>query len=99
MELTARLLPRRVMIYTLTSSAHAGADPSSWTLQGSDDGTHWKDLDRRHDEVFAWRRQTRAFVVSTPGSYRHYRWLPKGKAPVTLAEIEWLGPSPNDSGH
>lgn len=98
-ELTARLLPRRVMIYTLTSSAHAGADPSAWTLQGSDDGTHWKDLDRRHDEVFAWRRQTRAFVVSTPGSYRHYRWLPKGKAPVTLAEIEWLGPSPNDSGH
>jgi len=91
--LKTRDYPRRVMIYTLTSSTKAGADPSAWTLQGSADGSHWTDLDTRSDEHFAWRRQTRAFVVKHPGSYRTYRWKPTGDNPVTLSEIEWLGPS------
>jgi len=87
--------PRRVLAYTLTSSARAGADPSDWTLQGSDDGRHWTELDARHGERFDWRRQTRAFVVKHPGAYRYYRWTPSGNGPVTLAEIEWLGPPDN----
>lgn len=91
--LTAKDRARSVLIYTLTSSVRPGADPSDWTLQGSDDGRHWTTLDTRQGEHFAWRRQTRAFAVKTPGRYHRYRWLPAGAAPVTLAEIEWLGPT------
>ena len=88
--------PRRVLAYTLTSSAHAGADPADWRLQGSNDGTRWTDLDTRRGERFDWRRQTRAFLVAHPGSYRYYRWTPGGHGPVALAEIEWLGPVPDN---
>jgi hypothetical protein len=75
--------------YTLTSPAdHTGA-PTAWTLQASDDGTHWKTLDQRAGETFRWDRQTRAFSIPHPGSYTHYR-LALG-AESTLAEVELLG--------
>ncbi|MEU8826550.1 GH92 family glycosyl hydrolase [Streptomyces sp. NPDC048636] len=78
----------RATQYTLTSSDRAEA-PSGWVLQGSADGAHWKDLDRRSDQSFAWDRQTRAFSIRAPGSYGHYRLVADGKA--TLAEVELLG--------
>ncbi|WP_335940191.1 GH92 family glycosyl hydrolase [Streptomyces sp. PTD5-9] len=73
--------------YTLTSDA-AGAAPAGWVLQGSADGTRWKDLDVRSHESFAWDRQTRAFSVRSPGSYAHYRLVFAGTG--RLAEIELL---------
>lgn len=73
--------------YTLTSDKAAGA-PSGWVLQGSSDGTTWKDLDRRSAESFAWDRQTRVFSVREPGSYAHYRLVFAGEG--TLAELELL---------
>lgn len=73
--------------YTLTSAGHAEA-PTGWVLQGSDDGTQWRDLDRRSGESFRWDRQTRAFSVPEPGSYRHYRLVLDGES--TLAEVELL---------
>ncbi|MEV0178541.1 GH92 family glycosyl hydrolase [Streptomyces sp. NPDC050625] len=74
--------------YTLTSSADRGKAPAGWTLQGSADGTTWQTLDRRTGESFAWDRQTRAFTVTTPGSYTKYRLILDGEA--TLAEVELL---------
>ncbi|SFQ54728.1 alpha-1,2-mannosidase, putative [Amycolatopsis arida] len=59
-------------MYTLTSGSRAG-DPSSWVLEGSADGTEWTVLDERLDQVFRWRRQTRAFGVPEPAAFRHYR--------------------------
>jgi predicted alpha-1,2-mannosidase len=73
--------------YTLTSADHAGA-PEGWVLQGSADGSTWRDLDRRSGESFRWDRQTRAFSVPEPGAYRHYRLVLDGEA--TLAEVELL---------
>ena len=73
--------------YTLTSSVHTTA-PTAWSLQGSSDGTTWKTLDRRSGETFAWDRQTRAFTVSTPGTYGRYRLVFDGQ--VTLSEVELL---------
>ncbi|MFF9281773.1 GH92 family glycosyl hydrolase [Streptomyces griseosporeus] len=73
--------------YTLTSAGHAEA-PAGWVLQGSDDGTRWRDLDRRSGESFRWDRQTRAFSVPEPGSYRHYRLVLDGES--SLAEVELL---------
>ncbi|MGV9275040.1 GH92 family glycosyl hydrolase [Streptomyces griseosporeus] len=73
--------------YTLTSAGHAEA-PTGWVLQGSDDGTRWRDLDRRSGESFRWDRQTRAFSVPEPGPYRHYRLVLDDES--TLAEVELL---------
>ncbi|MFD9109311.1 GH92 family glycosyl hydrolase [Streptomyces bottropensis] len=73
--------------YTLTSSDRTEA-PAGWTLQASADGTDWKTLDRRSGEPFAWDRQTRAFSITTPGAYDHYRLVLDDSA--TLAEVELL---------
>ncbi|MEV6958074.1 GH92 family glycosyl hydrolase [Streptomyces sp. NPDC051207] len=73
--------------YTLTSADRAEA-PTGWVLQGSADGSRWRDLDRRSGESFRWDRQTRAFSVPEPAAYRHYRLVLDGGA--TLAEVELL---------
>ncbi|WP_232823645.1 GH92 family glycosyl hydrolase [Dyella sp. C9] len=84
---------QEVQMYTLTSMARGGSDPGAWTLQGSQDGVHWVVLDRRHDERFGWRRQTRVFAVAHPAPFRYYRWQADVSPSngVGLAEIEWLG--------
>ena len=82
---------QQVSMYTLTSSAKAGSDPSTWVLEGSNDGKQWTVVDKRQGEQFAWRRQTRAFGVAHPGNYSYYRWHAQGAHGVVVAEIEWLG--------
>ncbi|MFF4230808.1 GH92 family glycosyl hydrolase [Streptomyces sp. NPDC001820] len=77
----------RAVQYTLTSSARAKA-PAGWVLQGSHDGTVWKDLDKRSGQSFAWDRQTRVFTVGTPGTYAKYRLVATSSG--TLAEVELL---------
>jgi hypothetical protein len=81
--------PAEVRLYTLTSSA-GGPDPTAWTLRGSADARTWHDLDTRSDEVFPWRRQTRAFTVAAPRAFRHHRIVFTG-AP-RLAQIQLLAP-------
>ncbi|MET8676887.1 GH92 family glycosyl hydrolase [Streptomyces sp. NPDC004647] len=87
---TGAELPKasRVAYYTLTSSKKSEA-PAGWVLKGSRDGKKWTTLDRRSGQSFAWDRQTRAFAVADPGSYRHYRLEAVGGS-ATLAEIELL---------
>jgi predicted alpha-1,2-mannosidase len=87
--------------YTLTSgTGYAGADPRSWVVKGSNDGTTWKVLDQRQGETFQWRSQTRAFRLVRPGTYVYYRIEVTengGGASTTLAEVELLNnekPSP-----
>ena len=76
---------------TLTSGASAAA-PSDWQLQASSDGQHWRTLDARRHERFAWPRQTRAFAVRAPGNYAYYRLrLEPDGTKQALAEIELLG--------
>ncbi|MDI3402357.1 GH92 family glycosyl hydrolase [Streptomyces cavernicola] len=77
----------RAVQYTLTSADRAKA-PDGWVLEGSADGDEWKVLDRRDEQSFQWDHQTRAFTVADPGTYRHYRLVPKGAS--TLAEVELL---------
>ncbi|MGW4271831.1 GH92 family glycosyl hydrolase [Streptomyces seoulensis] len=74
--------------YTLTSPADHSQAPTGWTLQASSDGTHWRTLDRRSGESFAWDRQTRPFTIASPGGYTKYRLVFDGAA--TLAEVELL---------
>ena len=78
--------------YTLTSGTGT-ADPSSWKLQGSYDGSTWTTIDERSDQSFEWRLQTRPFKIAHPGRYAHYRL--EVAAGTTLAEVELLGiPAP-----
>jgi hypothetical protein len=82
-----------VSFYTLTSGG-AGGHPTAWTLEGSDDGKHWKTLDRRTGERFEWARYTRPFRLDAPARYRRYRLvIAEASDPVqfSLAEIELLG--------
>ncbi|MFE9093585.1 GH92 family glycosyl hydrolase [Streptomyces sp. NPDC007264] len=74
--------------YTLTSSADHTKAPTGWTLEASQDGTHWRTVDRRSDEPFTWDRQTRVFSVPHPGAYAHYRLVLNAES--TLAEVELL---------
>lgn len=73
--------------YTLTSATAAKA-PTDWVLQGSADGTSWKDLDKRSGQTFAWDKQTRVFSVQAPKAYAQYRLVSKQAA--TLTEIELI---------
>jgi predicted alpha-1,2-mannosidase len=79
----------KATFYTLTSSNTTGTDPASWTLKGSDDGVTWTTIDRRRDQTFDWRLQTRPFKIAKPGAYKHYALT--GVTGSSLAEIELLG--------
>ena len=79
---------REVRFFTLTSAETGGADPSSWEVEGSNDGRRWRELDDREDESFQWRLQTRPFKLDDRDDYRHYRIVFDG--PVRLAEVELL---------
>jgi predicted alpha-1,2-mannosidase len=83
--------PQGATFYTFTNGA-AGADPSDWVVEGSDDGSTWKTLDERHGQTFAWRTQTRPFALAHPGAYSHYRIRFLGATAPRLAEIELLNP-------
>ena len=78
--------------YTLTSG-QAGADPRSWVLEGSNDGTKWKEVDKRTNESFDWRQQTRPFEVGKGGRYQYYRLTVTATTGGTssLAEVELIG--------
>jgi predicted alpha-1,2-mannosidase len=89
---------RKATMYTITSGNVAG-DPSSWTLQGSNDGVKWRDLDTRSNQGFAWRLYTRPFTIAKPGQYARYRLVvtaSSGDAPTpTIAELELLAEAPD----
>ena len=66
--------PAAVTKYSLTSANDAAErDPKNWTLQGSNDGSTWTDLDTRTNEVFADRYQRREFELTNTTVYAHYR--------------------------
>ena len=75
--------------YTLTSGDDEAADPSSWTLKGSNDGATWQVIDRRSEESFDWRPQTRPFKLDRPSNFSRFR-IEFADAAVTLAEVELL---------
>ena len=87
---------QRVGMYTLTSGTAAG-DATGWTLEGSQNGRSWRTLDTRTAQTFAWRNQTRPFVVADPGSYRMYRLVASSAGTASLSEVELLV-APGSSG-
>ncbi|MER5338544.1 ThuA domain-containing protein [Micromonospora sp. NPDC002717] len=88
--------PVVVSRYALTSANDfPGRDPKNWTLQGSEDGTTWTDLDTRSNETFPQRFQTRQFSFTNSKAYLHYRLnvtANSGEPLIQLAELWLIGP-------
>ena len=84
--------PVAVSSYSLTSANDfAGRDPKNWTLQGSNDGTTWTDLDTRTNQVFPERFQTRKFEFTNTTAYANYRLnitANAGEPLIQLADLE-----------
>jgi predicted alpha-1,2-mannosidase len=66
--------PTSITHYALTSANdHDERDPMDWTLQGSDDGSTWTQLDSQAGQTFSARFQTKEFRIPATAPYRTYR--------------------------
>ncbi len=66
--------PVKVVTYALTSADdHDERDPKDWTLQGSEDGKSWTDLDSRTGQTFSERFQTKSYDFTADKAYQHFR--------------------------
>jgi len=81
--------------YGLTSANDVPErDPSAWQFQASNDGTNWTNLDKRTNQTFATRLQSRAYAIANTTPYRIYRLnITKNRSgdSLQLAELD-LGP-------
>jgi predicted alpha-1,2-mannosidase len=77
--------------YTVTAGATPGADPSAWTLEGSNDGQSWTTVDARSGVVFANRGELKPFKLANPATFAQFRLSVTAGAPtVSIAELELL---------
>lgn len=79
------------LAYTVTSGGDPNDSAQAWDLAASDDGVNWTVIDHREAQHFAWKRQTRPFLIAHPRPHRLYRWRPEGAHPTTIGEFELLG--------
>ncbi|MDP2572243.1 glycoside hydrolase N-terminal domain-containing protein [Vibrio penaeicida] len=65
---------KAVRYYSLTSGNDVPSrDPTSWVLEGSDNGRNWEVLDIRANQSFDSRKQTRHFNIADAQAYSRYR--------------------------
>ncbi|MFI5910981.1 GH92 family glycosyl hydrolase [Dactylosporangium sp. NPDC051541] len=66
--------PAAAVKYSLTSANDAaGRDPRDFTVQGSNDGSQWTDLDRRTGQTFSGRFATNTYSFANTTAYSWYR--------------------------
>jgi glucose/arabinose dehydrogenase/PKD repeat protein/type 1 glutamine amidotransferase len=89
--------PVAIAHYAMTSANDFdGRDPVDWTLQGSQDGQNWTDLDKRSGQKFPQRFQTQDYTFTNTTVYAYYRLdiTKNGGEPLTqLAELRLFGPT------
>jgi hypothetical protein len=74
--------------YALTSANDAETrDPKNWTLQGSQDGTNWTDLDTRTNQVFDDRFAVKRYAFTNTTAYLHYRLNITANSGATLIQL------------
>jgi predicted alpha-1,2-mannosidase len=77
--------------YTVTAGATPGADPSAWTLEGSNDGVAWTTVDSRTGVSFANRGELKPFKLASPGTFGQFRLTVTAGGPtIALSELELL---------
>ncbi|SEE54330.1 ThuA domain-containing protein [Jiangella alba] len=94
-QITVRLTEAAAVNQYALSSANdsAGRDPQDWTLQGSNDGTTWTDIDRRTNEDFPERFQTKAYTIANTTAYEYLRLditRNSGDSITQLAELQFF---------
>lgn len=90
----------KLTAYSVTSGTDVAEAPAAWTLQGSNDGTEWTDVDSRSGVIFSHKGETRLYEFSLPDdrntlpSYHYYRLVmtpADGKQTVNISEWQLLG--------
>ena len=86
--------PISINTYGITASkSEPTRDPAAWTLEGSNDGTTWTQLDSRTGEVFSQRYATQFYSVETGAPYSTYRLTvdaTNGANQLQIGEIQLL---------
>jgi hypothetical protein len=63
--------------------------PKDWQIQGSNDGTTWKDLDFQKNQITWKTNEERTYVVASPAAYEFYRfYFAAGNQPEILRIYE-----------
>lgn len=75
--------------YTLTTDADAA--PSSWVLEGSNNGTVWKTIDEHTEVLFPYPATTATFKVQPGQAYVWYRLRMTGSEESRLAQWQMFG--------
>lgn len=86
-------MPIQLQGYSICSGLESN-DPVSWTLQASNDGTHWDVLHEQTDTTFAVRAQQMCYDVESSMPYIYYKLslvLPEGVNKLSLSEWQLLG--------
>ena len=66
--------PVSINAYTISAAKNEPTrDPASWTLEGSNDGNTWAQIDSQTGEAFSQRYATQFYTTGTTPSYKYYR--------------------------
>jgi hypothetical protein len=66
--------PTAITHYAISSANdHPERDPKDWTLQGSNDGIIWTQLDKQTDQSFSARFQQKDYKIAPTAPYRFFR--------------------------
>lgn len=76
--------------YLLAPAPDAGADPTDWTVSGSDDGLAWTTVDTRTGETFP-DRTPRAFSFGNTKAYTVYRMTFTAPGAFRIAGVALTG--------
>ncbi|WSX88538.1 GH92 family glycosyl hydrolase [Micromonospora sp. NBC_00898] len=83
--------PAAVVRYSLTSANDAPSrDPRDFTVQGSNDGNTWTDLDRQTGQSFSGRFVTNTYSVTNTTAYGYYRLNTTANSGDSLVQLaDW----------
>ena len=80
--------PVSINTYGITASkSEPTRDPADWTLEGSNDGTTWTQLDSRTGETFSQRYATQFYPTETTEPYSLYRLTVTATGGATQLQI------------
>ena len=80
--------PVSINTYAITASKNEPTrDPASWTLEGSNDGDTWTQLDSRSAQSFSHRYATQFYAAEATEPYSNYRLTVSETAGATQIQI------------
>ena len=92
--------PISINTYGITASkSESTRDPADWTLEGSNDGTFWTQIDNRTGQTFSQRYATQFYSAETTEPYSTYRLTvtaTNGANQIQIGEIQLLSVEPVD---